>query len=114
MSVGGTSCVLTSRRKPFHFVSHLTDLGLDPAEADLTVVKIGYLEPDLYAIAREHMFALTPGAVDQELGRLGHRRVVHPIYPLDTFSEEPSLEPVVFGPRQPTTAVAGKPEVHQP
>jgi microcystin degradation protein MlrC len=104
VAVGGISCVLTSRRKPFHLVSDFTDLALDPAAVDLTVVKIGYLEPELHAIAAAHMLALTPGAVDQELSRLDYRHVIRPIHPLDTFSSEPSFEPVVFGPRRSANA----------
>src|SRR5439155_207416 len=43
---GGVRAVLTSRRKPFHFIHDFTRLGLDPATHDLTVVKVGYLVPD--------------------------------------------------------------------
>ena len=45
VATGGVRAVITSRRKPFHFIRDLTDLGLDPATHDLTVVKIGYLVP---------------------------------------------------------------------
>jgi microcystin degradation protein MlrC len=90
---GGVRAVLTGRRKPFHFMRDFTDLGLDPAAHDLTVVKIGYLVPDLFAAAKGWVLALTPGGVDQDIGRLGHRRLDRPIYPLDVEMPTPDLEP---------------------
>lgn len=94
---GGVRAILTTRRKPFHFVADLVALGLDPAEHDLTIVKIGYLVPDLFAAARGWVIALTPGGVDQHIARLGHRHLVRPIYPLDAEMPRPSLEPELLG-----------------
>lgn len=93
---GGVRAVLTSRRKPFHHVADFTQLGLDLAECDLTVVKVGYLVPDLFAAAKGWMLALTPGGVDQDIVRLGHRRLDRPIYPLDPETAAPDLVPVIL------------------
>lgn len=91
---GGVTVILTSRRKPFH---RLADFGeLDPRAYDLVVVKIGYLEPELYEMAADWRLALTPGGVDQDLLRLGHRRVVRPLYPFDDPMPEPDLTPVLL------------------
>ena len=70
-------------------------LGLDPRDADVVVVKIGYLEPDLYDAQRGWMMALTPGGVDQDLERLGHTKINRPMFPFDDFTVEPDLRPVV-------------------
>ena len=94
---GGVAAILTSRRKPFHHVADFKALGLDPAEHDLTAVKIGYLQPDLYAAARGWVLALTPGGVDQDLARLEYHQVVRPVHPLDSDLTEPDLTPVLFG-----------------
>ena len=75
--------VLTRVRRPYHLEADFTRLGLDPRTADVVVVKIGYLEPELHALAAGWRMALTPGGVDQDLRRLGHRRVQRPIFPLD-------------------------------
>ena len=48
---GGVRAILTARRKPFHSIDDFLALGLDPARHDLTVVKVGYLVPDLFAAA---------------------------------------------------------------
>lgn len=92
---GGVRAVITGRRKPFHFIRDFTDLGLDPAAHDLTVVKIGYLVPDLFNAAKGWVLALTPGGVDQDLVRLGHRRLDRPIYPFDSKMPAPDLTPVI-------------------
>ena len=93
---GGVRAIVTERRKPFHFVRDFTELGLDPARHDLTLVKIGYLVPDLFAAAKGWVIALTPGSVDQQIMRLGHKRVGRPIYPLDPDMPTPDLEPVLL------------------
>jgi len=94
VATGGVRAILTSRRKPFHFMRDFTELGLDPVEFDLTVVKIGYLVPDLYDAAKGWVLGLTPGGVDQDIVRLGHRALERPIYPLDPQMPAPDLEPV--------------------
>lgn len=83
--------ILTRRRRPYHLESDFTRLGLDPRRADVVVVKIGYLEPELFAMAADWMLALTPGGVDQDLARLGHQRIQRPMFPLDDVS---AVDPV--------------------
>jgi microcystin degradation protein MlrC len=92
---GGVRAVLTSRRKPFHFIRDFTQLGLEPAAHDLTVVKVGYLVPELFDAAKGWVIALTPGGVDQDIVRLGHQRLDRPIYPLDVHMLAPDLAPVI-------------------
>ena len=93
---GGVSAVVTSRRKPYHFVSDFLELGLDPAGVDVTVVKIGYLVPDLFDAAAGWVLALTPGGVDQDIARLGHSGVERPMYPLDVAMGDPDLSVTVW------------------
>lgn len=93
LATGGVRLVLTSRRRPFHQIADLTGLGLDPYGTDVVVVKIGYLEPELQRLAQGWMIALTPGGVDQDLLRLGHRRLERPLYPYDPEMPDPDLRP---------------------
>jgi microcystin degradation protein MlrC len=93
LAVGGLRLVLTSRRRPYHLIADLTRLGLDPYDADVVVVKIGYLEPELQRLAQGWMIALTPGGVDQDLVRLGHRRLTRPLFPFDPAMPDPDLTP---------------------
>ena len=94
---GGIRAILTTRRRPYHYVHDLLALGLDPARHDLTVVKIGYLVPDLFAAAKGWVIALTPGGVDQDIVRLGHARLLRPIYPFDPDMAAPNLAPELLG-----------------
>lgn len=94
LRAAGTSLyvIVTELRKPYHYERDFTDLGLTPREADVVLVKIGYLEPQLYAMAADWMLALTPGGVDQDLRRLGHTRIRRPMFPFDgKFSTPPDL-----------------------
>ncbi|TDD62364.1 M81 family peptidase [Kribbella antibiotica] len=93
IQVGGLHSIITSRRKPYHHLADFTLLGLDPAKTDLVIVKIGYLEPELYNLAADWLLALTPGGVDQDLLRLGHHKVVRPLFPFDPDMAEPDLTP---------------------
>lgn len=95
VKAGGVHAIITERRKPFHHLADFTMLGLDPHAADLVVVKIGYLEPELYDLAQGWKLALTPGGVDQDLLRLGHRRLAPGVFPFETDAPEPALEAVV-------------------
>jgi microcystin degradation protein MlrC len=93
LGVGGLSIIVTARRKPYHLESDFAELGLRPREADLVIVKIGYLEPELYAMAADWLLALTPGGVDQDLLRLGHHRIDRPMFPFDADMATPDLTP---------------------
>ncbi|SKC74510.1 Microcystin degradation protein MlrC, contains DUF1485 domain [Krasilnikoviella flava] len=92
---GGVHAIVTERRKPYHHLHDFTRLGLDPHGADVVVVKIGYLEPELYDLAADWRLALTPGGVDQDLLRLGHHRIERPMYPFDPDMPDPDLRPVL-------------------
>lgn len=92
LQVGSVYAILTERRKPYHHEHDFTDLNLKPRDAEIVIVKIGYLEPELYDMAKGWMLALTPGGVDQDLERLGHHRIRRPMWPFDKhFEEEPDL-----------------------
>ncbi|KAI1776761.1 Microcystin LR degradation protein MlrC [Hypoxylon cercidicola] len=91
LQVGSVFAILTKLRKPYHRESDFTELDLAPRSADIVIVKIGYLEPELYDMARDWMLGLTPGGVDQDLKRLGHKRIRRPMWPFDSTFEEVDL-----------------------
>lgn len=66
-----------------------TTLGLNPRKSDIVVVKISYLEPELYAMRADWILALTPGGVDQHLERLPYKHIHRPMFPLDKNMKEP-------------------------
>ncbi|KAI1386883.1 Microcystin LR degradation protein MlrC [Hypoxylon trugodes] len=91
LQVGSVFAILTKLRKPYHLEKDFTELNLTPRSADIVIVKIGYLEPELYAMAKDWMLGLTPGGVDQDLERLGHKRILRPMWPFDRTVEDPDL-----------------------
>ncbi|TQL53766.1 M81 family metallopeptidase [Subtercola boreus] len=95
---GSVFAIVTEHRKPYHHEHDFTDLGLDPRAADIVIVKIGYLEPELFDLARGWMLALTPGGVDQDILRLGHRRIERPLHPFDPDMPDPDLGARLFEP----------------
>ncbi|GKZ38628.1 hypothetical protein AbraIFM66950_010962 [Aspergillus brasiliensis] len=92
LQVGSVFAIITQLRKPYHHEHDYTDLKLNPRSADIVIVKIGYLEPELFDMAADWLLALTPGGVDQDLERLGHHRINRPMWPFDkVFSTPPDL-----------------------
>jgi len=91
VKVGSVSVIVTKNRKPYHLEVDFTRLGLHPRETDILVVKIGYLVPELYDIRAGWIMALTPGGVDQDLERLGYKRINRPMFPLDPDMDDPDL-----------------------
>ena len=92
IQVGCVYAILTKLRKPYHKEKDFTELNLQPRKADIVIVKIGYLEPDLYDMSEGWMLALTPGGVDQDLERLGHHRIQRPMWPFDKTLPTPDLQ----------------------
>ena len=91
VQVGSIKIIVTEKRKPYHYLKDFTELGLDPTNTDVLVVKIGYLVPELYDLRGDWIMALTPGGVDQDLERLGYKRIKRPMFPLDKDMPEPDL-----------------------
>ncbi|WP_329454077.1 M81 family metallopeptidase [Streptomyces sp. NBC_01497] len=98
LRVGSVYAILTKLRKPYHHEHDFTDLDLDPRGADVVIVKIGYLEPELFDMSADWKLALTPGGVDQDLVRLGHHRIRRPMFPFDRNMAEPDLTARIIPP----------------
>lgn len=91
LGIGGLSVIVTTRRDQYTTLEQFERVQLDPRTTDIVVVKIGYLEPDLYDLAADWIMALTPGGVDQDLMRLGHNHLRRPIFPFDEDMQDPDL-----------------------
>lgn len=94
VTIGGITLVLCAKRRPYHNLADFTQLGLDPQQARIVVVKSGYLSPELSPIANPNLMALSSGVVDQYVERLPRLRKIKPTYPFDkdfTFVPEVKL-----------------------
>ena len=92
VKTGNVSVIVTAKRKAYHYESYFTEVGLNPRETDILVVKIGYLVPELYDMRGGWIMALTPGGVDQDLTRLPYKNIQRPMYPLDKDMAAPDLK----------------------
>ena len=96
VAVNNINIIVTQKRKPYHKEIDFTHLGLNPRETDIVVVKIGYLVPELYNMRADWLMAQTPGGVDQDLERLGHKNIIRPMFPLDKDMDDPDLRAVII------------------
>ena len=103
VKVGSIYVIVTEKRKGFHYVREFEKHGLNPKEADIVVVKLGYLVPELYDIQADWMMALTLGGVNQDLPNLPYKRINRPMFPLDKDMLKPDfsakLVPSVVDPK---------------
>ena len=91
VKVGSIDVIVTEIRKGFHKEFEFTKLGLNPRTADIVMVKIGYLEPELYNMQADWMMALTLGGVNQDLAGLPYQRINRPMFPVDKDMPDPDL-----------------------
>uniref|UniRef100_UPI003B3B7978 MlrC C-terminal domain-containing protein n=1 Tax=Spirosoma sp. TaxID=1899569 RepID=UPI003B3B7978 len=91
VKVGSVNVIVTQKRKPYHDEKDFKRLGLNGRTADIVVVKIGYLQPELYEMQKDWIMALTPGGVDQDLFRLPYKRIQRPMFPFDKDMKTPDL-----------------------
>jgi len=86
----GVDVIVSARRRPYHLREDYLRLGLDPARSDVTIVKIGYLEPELKAMARGHQLILSPGGVRADFWNLPYEARRRPLFPWEKdFDWEP-------------------------
>jgi microcystin degradation protein MlrC len=88
---GSLYTIVVQKRKPYHDEIDFTRLGLDPRKVDIVVDKIGYLQPELYAMQKGWIMALTPGGVDQGIEKLPYKRIKRPMFPFDKDMADPDL-----------------------
>jgi microcystin degradation protein MlrC len=91
VQVGSIHIIVTRKRKPYHHEADFNQLGLNPRKADIVIVKLGYLVPELYDMRADWIMALTPGGVDQNLERLTFKRIERPMFPFDHDMADPDL-----------------------
>jgi microcystin degradation protein MlrC len=83
LSVGGVRVILTAQRAAFTLVDQFRQLGIEPAQEPIIVVKLGYLFPELQAVAAQSLLALSPGIVNPDVTALAFHHVRRPSAPLD-------------------------------
>ena len=97
IKAGSMYVIVTDRPQSFQQEQQMTDIGLNPREADIVIVKQGYLVEAWYDMQADWVMAHTRGGVDQDLVNLPYKRVIRPIFPLDPDMPDPELN-VIFMP----------------
>ena len=93
----GSIYVIVTNRVQLLNEQAMLNIGLKPREADIVMIKQGYLVPEWYNMKADWVMAHTRGGVDQDLVKLPYKRVIRPIYPLDPDMPDPELN-VIFIP----------------
>ncbi|RYY54313.1 MAG: M81 family peptidase [Chitinophagaceae bacterium] len=89
---GSLRVIVSRKRKAYRTAPDFSNLGLKPTEADIVIVKLGYIDPDLFKMKADWMLALTPGAADQDILKLPYKRIQRPMFPFDSLMADPDLK----------------------
>ena len=94
LDVDGVYVVVTSGHVGCYDPEMMRVLQVQPEECKCIVVKLGYLEPEIRAIAKRSMMALTDGSTNEIFSRLNYKKLKRPIFPLD--SDEGLKPEIIF------------------
>lgn len=83
LDVQGVDVVVASKHVGCYDPMMMRALAAEPTKRKAIVVKLGYLEPEIRAIAKRSMMALTTGSSDELFERLPYKNLPRPMYPLD-------------------------------
>lgn len=92
LDIGGIDVVVTDRHVGCYDPKMMEALGVDPSFLKVCIVKLGYLEPEIRAIAKRSLMALTDGSSNEVFSSLSYKNLPRPIFPLDdSFPFNPSI-----------------------
>jgi microcystin degradation protein MlrC len=83
LRVAGVAVILTAQRAAFTRLDQFRQLGIEPTQEPIIVVKLGYLFPELQPVAAQSLLALSPGIVTPDVTALAYQHVRRPSFPLD-------------------------------
>ena len=92
LSFGNVDAVFTELRSAFIEKGNFDKANVDLLGYEIVVVKLGYLFTELKPFADRELFALSDGASCVELKRLGLKKILRPMFPLDEFEFDPFAE----------------------
>ncbi len=81
LSIQGVDVVVTSGHVGCYDPEMMRVLGVEPEKRKLIVVKLGYLEPEIRAVARKSIMALTDGSTNEIFTRLPYKNLPSPMFP---------------------------------
>ena len=87
LNVENVLLVILNDRRSFTTPAHFEEVGINPLEHKIVVVKLGYLFQGLRDIAPRTIMALTPGFAYQVVENLTYEKIRRPMYPIDRDME---------------------------
>ena len=75
--------IVADHRQSYSHTEQFEMAGVDWTDFDVTIVKQGYIFPDLKAKAGFYVMSLTDGATPQNTAGIPLRRIMRPMYPID-------------------------------
>ena len=87
LDVNGIDVVVTSKHVGCYDPDMMRALGVEPEQCKVIVVKLGYLEPEIRAIAKRSILVLTDGSTNEVFSRLKYKHLPRPMYPMDKNME---------------------------
>jgi microcystin degradation protein MlrC len=87
----GVKTVILKTRRSFVEINDFKEVGLNPLDFKIVVLKLGYLFPELRDIAPVHLMALTSGFCNLDMRTLPFKNVHRPCFPLDSDMEWKAL-----------------------
>lgn len=87
LEISGVDVVVTSKHVGCYDPEMMRALGVEPEQRKIIVVKLGYLEPEIRAIAKRSILVLTDGSTNEIFSRLKYKHLPSPMYPMDKDME---------------------------
>ncbi len=79
----GNQILVTAMRTPVVYKKTLDDFDLHPEKYRCTVVKLGYLWPELQEVAADSIMLFAPGSACEVVEQCVFHHIPRPIYPID-------------------------------
>ena len=74
---------------------NLEGTGIDPSKMDIVMVKQGYLVNQWYNMQADWVMAQTRGGVDQDFKSVPYKRIIRPMFPIDSDMPDPELNVIL-------------------
>ncbi|WP_134701036.1 M81 family metallopeptidase [Ammoniphilus sp. YIM 78166] len=79
----GVTFIVAEQRMAVYNPAYLEEVGLNPHDFNIIVIKSGYQSPYYRKIAARSLFALTPGNTNLDIASIPYQVAPRPIFPLD-------------------------------
>lgn len=75
--------IVSNHRSGYYGEKQFELAGIDWTTYDITVVKLGYIWPELQEKAAFYIMSLTGGATQQKIWEIPYKRILRPMFPID-------------------------------